>query len=187
MTGTFEPSHGKVRLVGPRLSALGTVPTGEDRRRNHTAAGTFAPGNDAARERASKAGMRRPYRQARKRVHEALASGVDPSEADALLTDAFAVYLTVRRELGAGSAFIEGPAIFYAAESILAGYYMRAAADAGFLTELGMQLHDRALACEQAAARAMTAALAAAKALGGKKKPKNAILAAIDAAGEAAE
>jgi hypothetical protein len=116
--------------------------------------------------------MRAPYRAAEKRVNEALASSTDPSEADAVLRDALAIFEAARAELGTRSVFAQGPTIAYAVETALAGFYMQAAGAAGFLTEKGMLLHDRAMACETQANRAMTAALAASKALGGKKKPK---------------
>lgn len=126
--------------------------------------------------------MRRPYREARKRVSEALAQRAEPSVADLLLADALGVYHSARRELGTSSAFVHGPTIAYAIETILAGYYMREAAVAGFLTERGMQLHDRAMACETQAARALTAALAAAKAVGkGRKGKGRRVIDAIEA------
>jgi hypothetical protein len=185
---TIEPSHGKARLTAPRPSDLGTVPTGEDRERDHDSRGLFVPGNQAAVGRGARGALRAPYEAARKRVGEALASGTTSSDADQVLTDALAVFHAVRRELGSGSAIVQGPAIAYAVETILAGYFTKEAATAGFLTERGMLLHDRALACEQAAARAMTAALAAAKALSGRRKSAgNRILEAIEAAGTAAE
>lgn len=184
---TIEFSHEKPRLTAPRLTDLGTVPTGEDRSRDHAPNGTFAHGNQAAVGRPARTALRAPYREAEKRISEALASGAVPSDSDRLLADALAVFHSARRELGSGSAFVQGPTIAYAAETVLAGFFMRAAADAGFLTDRGMQLHDRALACEQAAARAMTAALAAAKALGARRPKKNRALEFIEAAGEPTE
>jgi hypothetical protein len=182
---SIEQSHGKPRLTAPRPTDLGTVETGADRRRDHKSDGTFAPGNQAAVGRSARAAVRAPYLAAEKRISEALASGTEPTESDRLLSDALAVFHAARRELGVSSAFVQGPTIAYSVETILAGFFTKAAADAGFLTERGMKLHERALACEQAAARAMTAALAAAKAVTGKRAPKgaNAILAAIEAAG----
>jgi hypothetical protein len=183
---TIELSHGKRRLTAPRPTALGTVPTDEDRSRDHTAAGTFAPGNQAAVGRSARSALRAPYRAAEKRISEALASGNTPSDSDRLLTDALAVFHSARRELGSGSAFVQGPTIAYAVETVLAGYFMSHAASVGFLTDAGMLLHDRALACEQAAARAMTAALAAAKALSGRRKKRNATPAYFDTEGTGA-
>jgi hypothetical protein len=184
---TLEPSHGKPRLTAPRPSDLGTVPTGEEPSRDRGAGGLFKLGNQAAVNRSAKQALRRPYRDAEKRVGEALASRLEPSEADALLTDALAVYRSASRELGNGSAFVHGGVIAFATETVLAGFYMRAAADAGFLTERGMLLHDRALASEQAAARAMTAALAACKALSGKRKPRRARPSYLEAEGTEAK
>jgi hypothetical protein len=184
---TIELSHEKPRLTAPRPSALGTVPTAGERSPDHDERGRFTRDNSAATERASKAGMRRPYRQARKRVREALASGVEPGAADVLLADAFGVYLAARREFGAGRTLTEGPAIAYGVETILAGYFTEQAALAGFLTDEGARLHDRALACEQAAARALTAGLAAAKALGCRRPGKTKVPSYLEAEGEAVE
>lgn len=184
---TIEQSHGKPRLTGPRLTALGTVPTAGERSLNHTARGTFASGNDAARERASKAALRRPYREARKRVREALAAGAEPEVADLLLTDALSVYLAAHRELGGGRVLTEGGVIAYATGATLAGYYTAEAVKAGLLTEQGMLLHDRALACEAASSRGLTAALAATKALGRRRPGKTRAPSYFEAEGEAAE
>lgn len=179
----IEQSHGKPRLVAPRLTDIGTVPSDPQARRDRDERGRLLPGNQIAVGRSARSAIRAPLRAAEKRVNEALAGGGEPSEADRLLADALAVYHAVRRELATGSALVQGPAIAYATETILAGYFVRAASEAGFLTEQGMLLHDRALACEQAAARAMTAALAAAKALSARRpKQRNPALAAIEAA-----
>jgi hypothetical protein len=167
---TIEASHGKDRLTGPRPTDIGTVPTAEDRSRDHTAAGTFALGNQAAVGRSARTALRSPYRAAEKRISEALASGAEPSDSDRLLADALAVFHSARRELGSASAFVQGPTIAYAVETILAGYFMSEAAAAGFMTDRGLALHERAMACEQAAGRAMTAALAATKALSARRR-----------------
>jgi hypothetical protein len=162
---TVEASHGKARVTTPRPSDLGTVPTGEDRSRNHTAAGTFAPRNQAAVGRSAKAALRAPYRQAERRVSAALAAQLGPNESDRVLASALAVFHAVRRELGSGSALVQGPTITYAVETVLAGYFLSVAADAGFATELGLSMHERAMLCETQAGRALAVALAAAKAI----------------------
>jgi len=171
---TIEKSHGRPRLTAPRLTDLGTVPTAQERSQNHTAKGTFADKNKAAVGRSAKAAVRKPYGEAEGRISAALVANTEPSASDRLLADALAVFHAARRELGSGSAFVQGPTIAYAAETILAGYFMSEAAQAGFLTDRGMQLHERAMACETQAARAMTAALAATKALGGRKTRRRA-------------
>jgi hypothetical protein len=51
---TIETSHEAPRLTRPRLSALGSVETESERRRNHTERGTFARGNHAAEGRGAK-------------------------------------------------------------------------------------------------------------------------------------
>jgi hypothetical protein len=185
---TIEMSHGKARLIGPRPSDLGTVPTDPQASEDRDARGWFRPGNKVAVGRSARTAIRAPYRAAEKRIHEALGKGAEASDADRLLADALAVFQAVRRELGSGSALVQGPSIAYSVETILAGYYHREAAREGFLTDQGMLLHDRALACEQAAGRAMVAAFAASKALSARRpKQRNAALETIRAAGEAAE
>lgn len=182
-----ELSHGKPRLTQPRPTALGTVGTVPERSRDHCPDGTFAPGNQAAVGRSARQALRGPYALAEERVSEALARRVEPTVADQLLTDALAVYRSAVRELKSGSAFVHGPTISYACEVVLAGYFMARAAEAGFDTEAGQAFHDRAMACEQAAGRASTAALAATKFLGSRSRKKSSALAHIDAAGEAVE
>lgn len=168
---TIEQSHGKPRVTGPRPSDLGTVPTGRDRSRNHGADGRFQPGNDAARDRGAKRALTAPLRAARTRLREAV-EGQDPDEADALLGAAMAVYASARAELGSNSTFVAAPCVTFATESVLAGYFTTLAAKAGFCTEQGAAYLKLAHDCETHAQRAMTSALAAAKALGGKRRQK---------------
>jgi len=167
---TVEVSHGKPRLVGPRPSDLGSVPTDIDRNRDHDARGRFKPANQAAVGRGARAALRAPYRAAAQRISSATADGCEPDVADQLLSDALAVHRSARTELGTRSVFVEGPCIAYAVESVLAGFYMQEAVKAGLLTERGLELHARAMQCETQASRAMTAALAATKALAARRK-----------------
>lgn len=176
---TLEPSNGKVRLTGPRLSDLGTVPAEGERTADHVPAGaterkpgTFAPNNAAGRKRGAKRALRRAYTSARDRVRNALTEaagtlpdGVALPTADQLMADAFTVHMAGMRELGSDSVFVQGSSLVYATETTLYGFYLEAAGQAGLLTEQGMQLHDKAAACATLAARAMTACLAAKKAL----------------------
>jgi hypothetical protein len=164
------------------------VETEGERSRDRTERGWFAPGNKAAVGRSARSALRAPYRAAEKRISEALAAGDEPTDSDRLLADALAVYHAARRELGSSSAFVQGPCLAYAVETVLAGYFVREAAREGFLSTPGLRFHDRALACEQAAARALTAALAAAKALGARRRQTvSTVLAAIEAAGNEAD
>lgn len=192
---TIELSHDKPRLTGPRPSDIGTVPTGEDRSNNHNPDGTFAPRNGAAKDRAAKRRLKHHMLEARARVaaavQGALSRGLAPEEAenaanasDVILASALAYYDKARRELGSSSIFVIGPCVFYGAELAIANYLTSEAAKAGLTTEAGMLLHDRALASEQAATRALTAALAATKALSGRKRKGRGALDAILAAGE---
>lgn len=169
---TIEQSHGKPRLTRPRPTDLGTVPTGADRSRDQDAAGRFTHGNQAARGRGARSALRAPYRAAARRISEALDVGAEPETADVLLHDAMLVFETARAELGSRSVFVQGPTIAYAIETTLAGYFHAAAAKAGHDTDAGAALLERAQSCETHAARAMTAALAAVKALGGKRQRK---------------
>jgi hypothetical protein len=161
---TIEASHGKPRLTQPRPTDLGTVATEDERARDRVAGGKFAPGNKAAAGRTAKRALTAPLRAARKRLQEA-GEAVVPSDADALLSDAMAVYASARLELGSASVFVLGPTVAFATETVLAGYFAKQAATAGFETERGLELLDAAHRCETQAQRAMTAALAAMKAL----------------------
>jgi hypothetical protein len=169
---TIEQSHDKPRLTQPRPSDLGTVETGADRRQDHNADGTFAAGNKAAADRSAKRALTAPLRAATARVR-AVTEGQAPSETDALLADAMAVYSSVRRELGTRRTLVLSAVAVHAAESVLAGYFINRAAAVGLDTKQGAALIEMAHRCETQAARAMTAALAATKALGGRK-PKRA-------------
>lgn len=161
---TIEPSHGKPRLTAPRPSDLGTVATGAERDRNHGADGRFQPGNDAARDKTARRALTAPLRAAVARVRAA-AEGEVPTVADALLADAMAVYSSSRRELGTRSTLVLSSLAVHASESVLAGHYLRRAAELGLETKHGAALVEMAHRCETQAARAMTAALAATRVL----------------------
>ena len=167
---TIEQCRDKPRLTRKRMSNLGTVGTVDERSRDRAEGGRFAVGNKAASGRAAKRALTAPLRAARKRLQEA-GEAVPPSDADALLSDAMAVYASARLELGSASVFVLGPTVAFATETVLSGYFAKLAADAGFDTERGLELLVVAQRCETQAARAMTAALAATKALG-EKRPK---------------
>lgn len=176
---TYEPSNGKVRATAPRLSDLGTVPTEGERTADHVPAGdterkpgTFTRNNTAARKRGAKRALRRGWSAARDRVRNAISEaagallgGIALPTADQLMADAFTVHMAGMRELGSDSVFVQGQSLVYATETTLYGFYLEAAGNAGLLTDQGMLLHDKAAACATLAARAMTACLAAKKAL----------------------
>jgi hypothetical protein len=180
---TIELSRDKPRLTGPRLSDVGTVDTADERSRNHKADGTFAPRNEAAKGRRAKMALTRDVRMARRRCEDALRDAVEPSEADRLIADAEALYREAKRDVGHTSIVVVSPALTFAINTVLAGYYMNATAKAGFATKEGERLLSLAHACEQHAQRAMTAMLAAAKALGSGKPPVDPHKAAFDAFG----
>lgn len=163
---TIERSHGAPRLTAPRPSDLGTVPTEEERSRNHTVTGTFAFNNRAAVGRSAKAVLRKPYREAKRRVCEALAGQREPADSDRVLGGALALFHAARRELGSGSPLVQGPALTYAVETVLAGFFLSEAAHAGFSTRQGLLMHERAMLCETQANRALATALAAARVVG---------------------
>lgn len=184
---TVELSRGKPRLTAPRPSDLGTVETAGDRDRDHGNDGRFVAGNRAAVGRSARRALTAPLRAAQRRVADA-AQGQAAPVADALLGDALAVYGSVRVELGSRSVLVLGPAVTYATETVLAGWFVRRAAETGLDTEEGARLLGLAHACETQATRALTAALAAAKAVGARRKPDaNRLLDAIEAAGHGAE
>lgn len=186
----LEISHGKSRLTHPRPTALGTDETGAVPSEGRAARGRFGRGNKEAAESGAKRALRRSYAEARERIKEALARGGEDAslpEADVLLGDALRVHLAGMRELRVPSVYVQGPSLVYAIESVLHGYFMEAAARAGFLTERGAELKAMADTCATAQGRAMTACLAAAKFLGGRRKRKSSALASIEAAGEAVE
>lgn len=191
---SIERSHGKPRLTAPRPTDIGTVATDGERHRNQGPDGRALHGNQLAKNRGAKRAAKRHLLEARARVRsavqDALSRGAAPEEAeqavnasDRVLSDALAFYEAARSEAGSSLLFVIGPCAFFGAELAIGNYLLAEAAKAGLTTERGMLLHDRAMACEQAAARAMTAALAAAKALGGKKKGRSK-LETILAAGE---
>jgi hypothetical protein len=176
---TIEQTKGKRRLTAPRLSNLGTVGTVDDRQANHNADGTFATRNRAAADRSAKRALTAPLRAARTRLQD-LGEGVTPPVADELLRDALAVYGSARVELGSSSVFVLANLISFATESVLAGYFARKSGDAGFDTELGAGLLELTHRCETQAQRAMTAALAAQKALPKRAKGRAAIPAGFE-------
>jgi hypothetical protein len=161
---THELSKGKVRQTGARLSDLGTVPTEDERSRDRGERGRFKAGNKAAANRSAKQALTAPLRAARTRVREAV-EGQGRSLADALLSDAMAVYASARLELGSASVFVLAPLTSFATESVLAQHFTKLAAELGFDTERGLLMLETAHRCETQAQRAMTAALAAKKAL----------------------
>jgi hypothetical protein len=181
---TIELSHGKPRLTAPRLSDVGAVEAGAERLRNHDEKGRFVPGNAAGRDRNAKRALTAPLRAARARLLAA-DDTLPRSVADELLRDALAVYGSAKSELGSSSVFVLANLVTFATESVLSGYFAKQAAEQGFDTARGGQLLELGHKCETQAQRAMTAALAARKAL--PKCHKDAgrtILDAIDAAGE---
>jgi hypothetical protein len=178
MTGsalfTIEESHGKPRLTQPRPSDVGTVETGSDRRVDHDAQGRFTPGNRAAADRSARRALTAPLRAALTRVRAATeAEPVDVR--DRLLADAMAVYSSTRRELGSRSTMVLWAVSVFASEGILAAHYLERATEVGLESPEGERLHARSQTSQTQAARAMTSALAAAKALGGKRKAKRTV------------
>jgi len=184
---TIEQSHGKPRLTRPRMSDVGSVDTEGERRQNHNPDGTFATRNEAAKGRRAKMALTRDVRMARRRCEEAIRAAVEPSEADRLTADAEALYRETKRDVGHTSILVLAPGLTFAINTVLAGHFMNGAAVAGFATEEGERLLGLAHDCEQHAQKAMTAMLAAAKALGSRKPARNPILAAIEAAGHEPE
>lgn len=189
MAGDFEQNRGKVRLIPTRPTDIGAVPAGGDRDRDHDAKGRFMPGNKAGVGKSARRALTAPLRAARARVREAT-QGEPASVGDELLSHALAVFGSVGLELDTRSVLVGGPAVTYATETILGGYFVKQAIERGLETEEGARLLGLAHACETQATRALTAAMAAAKAISGRKKAspeESRIVAAIDAAGESVE
>lgn len=166
---TLEASHGRLRLTAPRLSDVGTVPSACEPSPDRVDGGLFAPGNKIAEGRSAKQAVRRPLKQARRRLEDAIARAVEPSEADQLIADADAVCREAMRSVGHGSILVLAPAVRFAVNSILAGHYSNKATEVGLTTEEGERLMGLAHGCEQQMLRASTAMLANAKALDGKR------------------
>ncbi|HYP87901.1 MAG TPA: hypothetical protein VEQ59_07100 [Polyangiaceae bacterium] len=100
--------------------------------------------------------------------------GEAPSVADELLDASMAVYNAARVELGSSSVLVTAPLVSFASESVLSGHFLNLAAAAGLDTERGATLLEMAHACQRQAQRAMTAALAALKALPTRDGPTGA-------------
>lgn len=177
---TIELSHGKARLTQPRLSDLETVATVGEPSGDRGPGGRFTHGNRAASGARAKKAIGAPLRDARRRVLEAT-EGQPASDADELLRDALTVYRRARLELNADSVFVLSVLAQFATQSILAQYFTKRAAEAGFDTEKGLVLLEQGQRCEQQSQRAMTAALAATKALPKADRKGRSILDAIEA------
>jgi hypothetical protein len=183
---TLEECRGKTRLTPPRLSDLGTVETASDRQDDHDAKGRFTARNRASADRSAKRSLTAALRAARKRLREAL-EGVEPTAADALLGAAMSIYSSASRELGSRSILVASPLVSFSVGSVLESHYIGRAAEVGLESPAGIALVELAHRCSQQSNRAMVAALAVLKALGGKAgKPKpNAAMARVMAAAKA--
>jgi hypothetical protein len=168
---TIELSHGKPRLTAPRLTDLGTVPTGEDRSADHGRDGRFLPGNRAAADKSARRALTAPLRAARTRLQRAV-EGEPVSKVDELLAGAESVYAASRRELGVRSTLVLGRLATHATDSVLYGYFIQRATEVGLETAQGAALLELAHGCDTRATRAMTAALAGAKALAGSGRKR---------------
>lgn len=157
---TLERSHGKPRATRPRLRDVAAVaPDADRRRRNHDHRGRFAAGNAAG------AG------QGAKRVLEAPEVGLEaglasasctPSEAATraqLVQSVRALYRAARKDLGCDSPVCLSSTATYARETVLAGYLIAAAVEAGLTTDRGLQLLEAAQRSEGRAERASIHAL----------------------------
>ncbi|HEX4336925.1 MAG TPA: hypothetical protein VH062_13490 [Polyangiaceae bacterium] len=162
----FERSHGKVRVIAQRPSDQQPVDTGARRNRDHHADGTFKTGNRAAENARGKQAVVKSLRAARRRLKETLSSELPTSERDELLDGALRRFDAARRDLGAESVLVLSPLARWAATEELVDYMTIAAAHVGFTTPAGERLLARRDALEGKANRAMSAALAAATALG---------------------
>jgi hypothetical protein len=101
--------------------------------------------------------------------------------------DALALYAAAKRSVGCTAPLVLARLLRNAVNDVLADRLTAEALKAGVATERGAALLELAHRCEQRAERNLIAALAAAKALGGRKPERNPLHADILAAGELAE
>jgi hypothetical protein len=151
--------------------------TGE-RDRNQDAKGRFVAGNDAPKGRAVKRLIRR-Y----------LGEGAASSEQVAALTsDTLTLFKAFKRTLGCSAPQVQDTVARRARWGVLSAWYALHAAELGLGTEEGMAALEMALKLDARAERLDVTALDLAKRLAepDDAHAKNPILAAIDAAGHAA-
>ena len=185
-TPSIEQNHDGAYVTRTRPSDLETVDTDAERRRNHGPDGRFVPRNDAGRDHGAHRELTKDLRAIRDAVQAVAGGALPPQEAREVVATALTLYGASRRALGNRSLVVTPRLLRAAVNDALAGYFTAQAALAGFATARGLELIDAAHRCENRAERAMTSALAFAKALPTtrSKDAGRTILDAIDAAGD---
>ncbi|HVU05227.1 MAG TPA: hypothetical protein VHE30_25940 [Polyangiaceae bacterium] len=181
----FEKSHGKLRAIAQRPSDQSPIDTDALPRRDRHPNGWFKAGNQAAKGSRGKALNVKHLRAARRRLQEARSRGETPSRSDVVLDAALTRYESARRELGTESLLVLTPVSVWAENTERARDLGELADAAGVATPEGERLLARRDALEGRATRALTAALAAAAALGPRRDANgNPLHAAILGAGK---
>jgi len=169
-TPTIEQSHDGAYVTRTRTTDLETVETEADRSRNHDRDGRFTHRNDAAREHGAHRELTKDLRAIRDAVQAAAGGALPPQESREVVTTALALYGAARRSLGQRSLVVAPRLLGAAVNDALANHYRAQAALAGFATPRGLELIEAAHRCENRAERAMTCALAFAKAVEPKRR-----------------
>jgi len=164
----IEPKGGVPYLARTRPSDLEPIDTERQRSAQQDAAGRFVVNNTAGAERGAKHDLVRPLRAVRDAVQDATGGSLPPEDSREVVRAALRLYASNRRSVGHTELPVLARLVRAAVNDALATYYTAEAARAGFATETGLALVDAAHRCEQRAERGMTAAIAFAKALGGK-------------------
>lgn len=168
---TIEKDNGGDYVTRTRLSDLETVDTDADRRRNHGADGRFLPHNDRGREHGAHGELTKDLKAISAGVQQVTGGAIAPDESREVARAALALYVANKRTLGQRTPLVLARVMRASVNDALASYFTAQAAVAGFATERGLTMLDAAHRCENRAERAMTTALAFAKAAG-TKPPK---------------
>jgi hypothetical protein len=172
MLPTIERSHGDAYLTRVRQSDLEPVDAEAERSRNQDAKGRAKQGNKLGENRGAKHALTGPLKSITEAVQDAIGGAITPEDSKRVIADALKLYAANRRALGSGKVPVLARLIRVSVNDALATYYTTQAGAAGFATERGLELIDAAHRCENRAERAMTSALAFAKAIGVKAPPE---------------
>ncbi|HEX3594010.1 MAG TPA: hypothetical protein VHU80_02880 [Polyangiaceae bacterium] len=168
MPDPIELSHGRPHLARTRQRDLEPIDAERERSAQQGAGGRFVANNTAGAERGAKHDLVRPLRAVRDAVQDATGGALAPEDSREVVRAALRLYTSNRRAVGHSELPVLARLVRAAVNDALATYYTAEAARVGFATEAGLALVDAAHRAEARAERSMTAALAFAKALGGK-------------------
>jgi hypothetical protein len=164
---TVELSHGKPRLMRPRLSDVSSAATaGEPNREGRDERGRFTVGNRAAVERSARRAITIRERQLLEAELAKLPdSSVTPSERARLLRDVRALFRSACRSVASASPIVVASLASYARSSVIASLLTARAVEAGVDTPRGLQLLEAAQRSEARGERASLHAVSMAKLL----------------------